>query len=62
MKVKELIEKLKAYEDFEIEVTTTFQPYAGARIQYDTYKVTDVADIGHSSKVVVLAIEYVKET
>jgi hypothetical protein len=52
LKVKDLIEQLKGYEDFEVTTTISEQPYAGARIQYYTYKITGVGDIGHSDKVV----------
>lgn len=60
MKVKDLIKQLEQYEDFEIEATYnkidgTKSGYAA--LSYTCYAVEDVADIGHSSKVVVLGLK-----
>ena len=58
MKVKDLIEKLKGFEDFEIEgvfVDTSNPDSKFMNVQ--TFKINDVGDIGYSSKVIQLDLE-----
>ena len=55
MKAKELIEKLKGYEDFDIELTVCHED--ADSIGWYTHKITGIADIGHSSKKIVLDSE-----
>lgn len=52
MKVSELIEKLKGFEDFDIEFITTENTEKFPTIT--AYSITEIADIGYSDKVVVL--------
>lgn len=54
MKVSDLIEQIKDYPDFEVELTTVTTYESKQRPTYNTYPIIGVADIGHSSKVVVL--------
>lgn len=58
MKVKDLIEKLKNYEDFEVEaVFVNYANLNGKFMDLSTFKVIDIADIGYSDKVIVLDLE-----
>lgn len=58
MKAKDLIKILSEGEDFDVEVLIVSQRYAGARPDYDHYNVVGVADIGYSSKRIVLDVDY----
>lgn len=55
MKAKELIEKLKNYEDFDIEFhfTDGFSRFPNIR----RFSVDCVEDIGHSDKVIIISGE-----
>lgn len=55
MKAKELIEKLKNYEDFDIEFhfTDGFSRFSNIR----RFSVDCVEDIGHSDKVIIISGE-----
>lgn len=55
MKVSELIEKLSPYEDFDEEFVFTdgYSKFPNVR----SFAVEEVADIGHSDKVVLLSGE-----
>lgn len=57
MKVKELIEKLKGYEDFDLEAVRVNEIQKDKFMNITTFNVSDVADIGYSSKVVVLELD-----
>lgn len=51
MKVKELIKLLSQYDDdFRVEVVTDEYPYK-------FYRIVDVADVGYSSKEIILDME-----
>lgn len=52
MKVKELIEKLKNYEDFHVEFhfTDGYSIFPNIR----KFSIEEICDIGHSDKVVIL--------
>lgn len=54
MKAKDLIEKLKDYPDFEVELTHVELNEATNKPVYKTFPVTGIADIGHSDKKIVL--------
>ena len=59
MKVKDLIEQLKGYEDFDIKssICDIDKTKAGyAVLNYRKFKVS-IGDIGHSDKVIVLDLE-----
>lgn len=57
MKVKELIEKLKGYEDFDLEAVHVNEIQKDKFMNITTFNISDVADIGYSSKVVVLELD-----
>ena len=58
MKVQDLIERLKGYEDFELEaVFVNNANLNGKFMDLSTFKVIDIADIGYSDKVIVLDLE-----
>ena len=58
MKVKDLIEKLKNYEDFEVEsVYVDNSSSENKFMNLSTFKIVDIADIGYSDKVIVLDLE-----
>ena len=58
MKVQDLIERLKGYEDFELEaVFINNSNLNGKFMDLSTFKVIDIADIGYSDKVIVLDLE-----
>lgn len=58
MKVKDLIEKLKNYEDFEVEAVFVNNANPNGKfMDLSTFKVIDIADIGYSDKVIVLDLE-----
>lgn len=58
MKVQDLIERLKGYEDFELEaVFVNNSNLNGKFMDLSTFKVIDIADIGYSDKVIVLDLE-----
>lgn len=58
MKVKDLIEKLKNYEDFELEAVFVNNANPNGKfMDLSTFKVIDIADIGYSDKVIVLDLE-----
>lgn len=57
MKVRDLIEKLKNYEDFEVEAVYVDNSNVGKFMNIATFKVVDIADIGYSEKVVLLDLE-----
>jgi hypothetical protein len=54
MKVKDLIKKIEEYPDYELELTNVVVYGNKQRLDYNTYPVLGVADIGHSDKVIVL--------
>ena len=57
MKAKELAEELLKYPNFDVELTYMTFIRDGIQIQFPdvyNYKITGIADIGHSDKVVVL--------
>lgn len=53
MKACDLIKAIEAYPDFEVELTHVVHEEGQWPI-YNTYKVAGVADVGHSSKVIIL--------
>ncbi|MDB8775225.1 MULTISPECIES: hypothetical protein [unclassified Ruminococcus] len=53
MKVKEFIEKLSDYADFDLEFC--FVDATQERYTLRSLEVTEVADIGHSDKVILLS-------
>lgn len=60
MRVQELINNLKGYEDFEIQAS--FWRCDETKEGYDAletfdFKVNGVADIGHSEKIILLNLE-----
>lgn len=66
MKVKELIDKLKPYEDFDLEVTVHLEVMEEElqkrmyKYPHDNYKAElDIDDIGHSDNVVCIGVEIV---
>lgn len=50
MKVKDLIEQLSGFEDFEVEIMVGCPD----RFNYHSYNEVEIADIGHSDKVILL--------
>lgn len=54
MKVKDLIKQIEPYPDYELELTNVVVYGSNQRPDYNTYKVLGVADVEHSSKVIVL--------
>ena len=55
MKCKELIEKLKEYEDFDVEFSFSETPKEGDRwLTIRRFGNIEVGDIGHSDKIVIL--------
>jgi hypothetical protein len=62
VKVKDLIEQLKGYEDFEVTTTVSEQRYIGRPAEhcmfYHTYAITGICDIAHSDKIIDLDNEY----
>ncbi len=68
MKVKELIEKLKDYEDFDLDITVHLEVMEEElqkrmyKYPYDNYKAElDIDDIGHSDKIVCIGVGIVDE-
>lgn len=66
MKVKDLIEKLKFYEDFDLDITVHLEVMEEElqkqryKYPYDNYKAElSIDDIGHSDKVVCIGVEIV---
>ncbi len=58
MKVQDLIERLKGYEDFELEAVFVNNANPNGKfMDLSTFKVIDIADIGYSDKVIVLDLE-----
>lgn len=58
MKVQDLIERLKGYEDFELEAVFVNNANSNGKfMDLSTFKVIDIADIGYSDKVIVLDLE-----
>ena len=60
MKAKELAEELLNYPDFDVELTYMVFKRDGIHTAFPSvynYKITGIADIGHSDKVVVLTGE-----
>lgn len=58
MKAKDLIEKLKGYEDFEVEATYVDDSKPTDKfLNVHSFRVVDIADIGHSEKVISLDLE-----
>lgn len=57
MKAKELAEKLLEYPDFEVK--GVFVNYFSSEKwpEYHSLKITGIADIGHSDKVIVLDLD-----
>ena len=51
MRVKDLINKLSKYEDFELEFVDALQE----RYTLRSFKVDEITDIGHSDKVILLS-------
>lgn len=57
MKAKELAEQLLNYPDFDVELTYMTFKRDGIHTPFPdvyNYKITGIADIGHSDKVIVL--------
>ena len=54
MKVKDLIKQIEEYPDYELELTNVVVYESKQRPDFNTYPVLGVADIGHSSKVILL--------
>jgi hypothetical protein len=52
MKVKELIEQIKDYPDFELGISVINDEYGG----FDKYSICGILDIGHSSKIIRLDV------
>lgn len=68
MKVKELIEKLKLYEDFDLDVTVHLEVMEQElqkrtyKYPHDNYKAElNIDDIGHSDNVVCIGVEIIDE-
>lgn len=68
MKVKELIEKLKDYEDFDLDITVHLEVMEEElqkrmyKYPYDNYKAElDIDDIGYSDKIVCIGVEIIDE-
>jgi hypothetical protein len=58
VKVQDLIERLKGYEDFELEAVFVNNANPNGKfMDLSTFKVIDIADIGYSDKVIVLDLE-----
>ncbi len=55
MKVKDLMDALKDFEDFEIE--GVFVESSDTFMDVQTFKITGISDIGYSSKVIQLELE-----
>ena len=56
MKAKELIEKLKEYEDFDVDFAFSEKPQEGDHfLTIRVFKNIDICDVGHSSKIVRLS-------
>lgn len=53
MRVKDLINKLSKYEDFELEFV--FVDALQERYTVRSFKIDEIADIGHSDKVILLS-------
>ena len=53
MRVKDLINKLSKYEDFELEFV--FVDALQERYTLRSFKVDEITDIGHSDKVILLS-------
>lgn len=56
-KVKDLIEKLKNYEDYDVEAAFSDYEEGDKFLNIYFYKVDGITDIGHSDKVVVLSLD-----
>lgn len=54
MKAKDLAKKLLEHPDFEVKFHNLCQEFPGGPLVCDSYEITGIADIGHSSKVIVL--------
>ncbi|MFG6378336.1 MAG: hypothetical protein K1W19_08490 [Lachnospiraceae bacterium] len=68
MKVKELIEQLKPYEDFEIDVAVHLEVMEEElqnriyKYPHDNYKAElSIDDVGHTDKVVCVGVEIIRE-
>lgn len=58
MKAKELVEIISKYPEFEIEACYINEPKLDDKfLNISKFKVDDIADIGYSSKVIVLSLE-----
>lgn len=58
MKAKDLIEKLKGYEDFDVEAIYVDDSKPTDKfLSVHSFRVVDIADIGHSDKVILLGLE-----
>ena len=57
MKVKELIEQIKDYPEFEVEAGYSHADKSKWGFTVDSYLVERVADIGHAEKVIQLSLE-----
>lgn len=55
MKIREFINLTKGYEDFEIELAILFKDKTKWGLSLDKHPIT-IADIGHSEKVIQIAI------
>ena len=56
--MQDLIERLKGYEDFELEAVFVNNANPNGKfMDLSTFKVIDIADIGYSDKVIVLDLE-----
>ena len=56
MKCKDLIEKLKEYEDFDVDFVFSEKPQEGDHfLTVRAFKNIDICDVGHSSKIVRLS-------
>ena len=57
MKAKELAAKLLEHPDFEIEFHDFRQEFPGGPLICDSWTNVEIADVGHSDKVIVLGGE-----
>ena len=56
--MKDLIEKLKGYEDFEVEAVYAEESKPTDKfLNIHSFRVVDIADIGYSDEVILLDLE-----
>lgn len=63
MKAKDLAEQLLKYPDFDVEfdICTHYPTYDRPWPEYQSYRISNVDDIAHSSKVIVVEVEEVED-